>query len=87
MNLEYTTKRCLRCTHSEVHSRKCRLGQSETEEIPVIKYNYILLMRFTRDYKDRVRYWFTEAAGDGQPIAAKIFMVMSRPKSKLYYTI
>ena len=25
-------------------------------------------MRFTRDHKDRVRYWLTDAAGVGQPI-------------------
>ena len=48
-------------------------------------YNYRLLMRSTHDYEDRVRYWLTDAEGGGQPIPDKVFMVMSRPKSKVYY--
>ena len=39
-------------------------------------------MRST-DYEDRVRYWLT--VGGGQLIPDKVFMVMSRPKSKVYY--
>ena len=48
-------------------------------------YNYRLLMRSTHDHEDRVRYWLTDAEGGGQPIPDKVFMVMSRPKSKVYY--
>ena len=51
----------------------------------IILYNYRLLMRSTHDHEDRVRYWLTDAAGGGQPIPDKVFMVMSRPKSKVYY--
>ena len=51
----------------------------------VLLYNYRLLMRSTHDYEDRVRYWLTDAEGGGQPIPDKVFMVMSRPKSKVYY--
>ena len=51
----------------------------------VILYNYRLLMRSTHDHEDRVRYWLTDAEGGGQPIPDKVFMVMSRPKSKVYY--
>ena len=50
-----------------------------------IIYNYRLLMRSTHDHEDRVRYWLTDAEGGGQPILDKVFMVMSRPKSKVYY--
>ena len=32
-NPEYTANRRLRCTHSEVHSSKCRLGKSEASKI------------------------------------------------------
>ena len=42
-------------------------------------------MRSTHDHEDRVRYWLTDAVGGGQPIPDKVFMVMSRPKSKVYY--
>ena len=42
-------------------------------------------MRSTHDHEDRVRYWLTDAEGGGQPIPDKVFMVMSRPKSKVYY--
>ena len=42
-------------------------------------------MRFTRDHKDHVRYWLTDDAGGGQPIPGKVFMVTSKPKSKVYY--
>ena len=42
-------------------------------------------MRSTHDHEDRVRYWLTDAEGGGQPIHDKVFMVMSRPKSKVYY--
>ena len=42
-------------------------------------------MRSTQDYEDRVRYWLTDAEGGGQPIPDKVFMVMSRPKSKDCY--
>ena len=48
-------------------------------------YNYRLLMRSTHDHEDRVRYWLTDAVGGGQPIPDKVFMVMSRPKSEVYY--
>ena len=48
-------------------------------------YNYRLLMRSTHDHEDRVRCWLTDAEGGGQPIPDKVFMVMSRPKSKVYY--
>ena len=48
-------------------------------------YNYRLLMRSTHDHEDPVRYWLTDAVGGGQPIPDKVFMVMSRPKSKVYY--
>ena len=43
------------------------------------------MVRFTRDHKDRVRYWLTDAEGGGQTIADKVFMVTSKPKSKVYY--
>ena len=46
-------------------------------------YNYRLFMRSTHDHEDRVRYWLTDAAGGGQPIPDKVFMVMNRPKSKV----
>ena len=42
-------------------------------------------MMSTHDHEDRVRYWLTDAKGVGQPIPDKVFMVMSRPKSKVYY--
>ena len=42
-------------------------------------------MRSTYDHEDHVRYWLTDAEGGGQPIPDKVFMVMSRPKSKVYY--
>ena len=42
-------------------------------------------MRSTHDYEDRVWYWLTEAAGGGQLIPDKVFVVTSRPKSKVYY--
>ena len=42
-------------------------------------------MRSTHDHEDRVRYWLTDAEGGGQPIPDKVFMVMGRPKSKVYY--
>ena len=42
-------------------------------------------MRSTQDHEDRVRYWLTDAVGGGQPIPDKVFIVMSRPKSKVYY--
>ena len=50
---------------------------------------YRLLMRSTHDHEDRVRYWLTDnvAVGGGQPILDKVFMVMSRPKSKVYYCL
>ena len=38
-------------------------------------------MRSTHDHEDRVRYWLTDA----EPIPDAVFMVMSRPKSKVYY--
>ena len=41
--------------------------------------------RSTHDHEDRVRYWLTDAEGVGQPIPDKVFMVMSRPKSNVYY--
>ena len=41
--------------------------------------------RRRRNHEDRVRYWLTDAEGEGQPIPDKVFMVMSRPKSKVYY--
>ena len=44
-----------------------------------------LLMWSTHDYEDRVRYWLTIAVGESQPIIEKVFMVTSRPKSKVYY--
>ena len=44
-------------------------------------------MRSTHDHEDRVRYWLTDAEGGGQPIPDKVFMVMSRPKSKVYNCI
>ena len=47
-------------------------------------YNYRLLIMSSHDYEDRVRYWLTDAEGGGQPIPDKVFMVMSRPKSKVY---
>ena len=42
-------------------------------------------MRSTHDHEDRVRYSLTDAEGGGQPMPDKVFMVMSRPKSKVYY--
>ena len=48
-------------------------------------YNYRLLMRSTHDHEDCVRYLLTYTVGGGQPIPGKAFMVMSRPKSKVYY--
>ena len=48
-------------------------------------YNDRLLKRSTQDHVDRVRYWLTDAVGGGQPIPDKVFIVMSRPKSKVYY--
>ena len=48
-------------------------------------YNYRLLMRSTHGHEDRVRYLLTDAEGGGQPIPDKVFMVMNRPKSKVYY--
>ena len=49
-----------------------------------ILYNYRLLMRSTRYHVDHVRYWLTDAVGGGQPIPDKVYMVPSRPKSKVY---
>ena len=56
-------------------------------------YNYRLLMRPTHDHEDRVRYWLTDAVPRevlvdrrvGQPILDKVFVIMIRPKSKVYY--
>ena len=42
-------------------------------------------MRSAHDHEVRVRYWLTDAVGRGQPIPDKVFMVMSNPKSKVYY--
>ena len=42
-------------------------------------------MRSTHGHEDRVRYLLTDAEGGGQPIPDKVFMVMNRPKSKVYY--
>ena len=42
-------------------------------------------MRSTHDHEDCVRCWLTDAVGGGQPIPDKVFMVMSKPKSKVYY--
>ena len=50
----------------------------------LIIYNYRLLLRSTRYHADRVWYWLTEAGGRGLPIPDKVFMVPSRPKSKVY---
>ena len=50
----------------------------------VIIYNYRLLMRSTRYHVDRVWYWLTDAVGGGIPISDKVYMVPSRPKSKVY---
>ena len=47
--------------------------------------HYRPLMRSSHDHEDLVRYWLTDAVGGGQPILDKVFMVMSRPKSKVYY--
>ena len=41
-------------------------------------------MRSTRYHVDRVRYWLTDAVGGGEPISDKVYMVPSRPKSKVY---
>ena len=41
-------------------------------------------MRSTRYHVDRVWYWLTEAEGRGLPIPDKVYMVLSRPKSKVY---
>ena len=41
-------------------------------------------MRSTRYHVDRVWYWLTDAVGGGQPIPDKVYMVPSRPKSKVY---
>ena len=49
-----------------------------------ILYNYRLLMRSTRYHVDRVWYWLTDAVGGGLPIHDKVYMVPSRPKSKVY---
>ena len=46
--------------------------------------NYRLLMRSTRYHVDRVWYWLTDAVGGGLPIPDKVYMVPSRPKSKVY---
>ena len=40
-------------------------------------------MKSTHDHEDRARYWLTE--GGGQPIPDNVFMVICRPKSKVYY--
>ena len=50
----------------------------------LIIYNYWLLMRSTRCHVYRVWYWLTDAVGGGQPIPDKVYMVPSRPKSKVY---
>ena len=54
-------------------------------ENTLLLFNYRLLMRSTYDHEDRVRYCLTDAEGRGQPIPDAVFMVMSRPKSKVYY--
>ena len=41
-------------------------------------------MRSTRYHVDRVWYWLTEAEGRGLLIPDKVYMVPSRPKSKVY---
>ena len=41
-------------------------------------------MRSTRYHVDRVWYWLTDAVGGGLPIPDKVYMVPSRPKSKVY---
>ena len=41
-------------------------------------------MRSTRYHVDRVRYWLTDAVGGGSLIPDKVYMVPSRPKSKVY---
>ena len=50
----------------------------------VTLYNYRLLMRSTWYHVDRVWYWLTDAVGGGLPIPDKVYMVPSRPKSKVY---
>ena len=42
-------------------------------------------MRSTHDHEDHVRYRLTNTVGRGQSIHDNVFMVMSRPKSKVYY--
>ena len=51
---------------------------------PWLLYNYRLLMRSTPYHVDRVWYWLTDAVGGGLPIPDKVYMVPSRPKSKVY---
>ena len=41
-------------------------------------------MRTTRYNVDRDWYWLTEAVGRGLQILDKVYMVPSRPKSKVY---
>ena len=74
------SKWMLMCTQSA-----CSSSVSHSPNTPEILYNYRLLLRSTHDHEDRVRYWLTDAEGGGQPIPDKVFMVMSRPKSKVYY--
>ena len=66
-------------------ARRCHL-QSRWYQIEtyVLLYNYRLLMRSTRYNVDRVWYWLTDAVGGGKPIPDKVYMVPSRPKSKVY---
>ena len=62
---------------------KFRIGPKTT--VCIFLFNYRLLIRSTHDHEDSVRYWLTDAEGGGQPIPDKVFMVMSRPKSKVHY--
>ena len=41
-------------------------------------------MRSTPYHVDRVWYWLTEAEDQGLPIPDKVYMIPSRPKSKVY---
>ena len=50
-----------------------------------IHYYRLLIPVLTHDHEDRVGYWLTDGVGGGQPIPDKVFMVMTRPKSKVYY--
>ena len=42
-------------------------------------------MRSNHDHEDRVWYWLINAVGGGKRMPDKVFMVMSIPKSKVYY--